>query len=153
MNCKKTIDRHKRNPEDHVCGEWQCGACKQFVNTDHLCYLRALECKENNPRYIFFDFECTQEDTMCCEEGYLLQKNPECVICCNEIDPCLECSVCANCRNSWCGKPQHKPNLVVTQKVCEECIDQELAPRSKCDNCGTRCKKCKKNGLYPKKIH
>lgn len=83
MTCKKIIDRHKRRPEDHFCAEWQCQACKQFVDVDHLCYMRALECKEKKPRYIFFDFECTHNDGLCCAEGYAMNKNPECVQCNN----------------------------------------------------------------------
>lgn len=73
-----------------------------------------------------------------------MNKNPECVQCNNNNDPCLECALCINCQQSWCGKFQHRPNLVVAQKVCEKCIDQVFIPGSRCDNCGTRCRKCDK---------
>lgn len=89
-----------------------------------------------------FDFECTQNDVLCCAEGYAMNKNPECVQCNNNNDPCLECALCINCQQSWCEKFQHRPNLVVAQKVCEKCIDQVFIPGSRCDNCGTRCRKC-----------
>lgn len=141
---KKTLDRCKRKPEDHICGEWQCEACKRFVTGPHLCYIRSRECKEKKPRYIFFDFECIQEDLLHCKDGYSMKRNDECVQCSNSPEPCMECCKCVNCHQSWCGKSQHKPNLVVAQTVCEECFGQELTPNSKCDNCGTRCKKCNK---------
>lgn len=138
---KKIVDRHLRRPEDHFSGEWQCQACKQFVNVDHLCYMRALECKAKKPRYIFYDFECTQKDVLCCEEGYSMTRNPNCIQC-NNTESCLECALCTNCQQSWCGKFQHIPNLVVAQKVCEKRITGQVDTESKCDNCGTRRGKC-----------
>ena len=39
----------------------------------------------------------------------------------------------------------HIPNLVVVQSICENCLNvTRVKPNSKCEVCGSRCKKCNK---------
>ena len=68
--------------------------------------------------FIFFDFECTQDDLLQCEKAYM----PDIY------------GKCQNCLKSSCGTFEHKPNLCVTQKVCTECIKHKAS----CIECGKR---------------
>lgn len=140
--CKKIVDTRKRNPVDHFCGEWLCKCCKNYVDTDHLCFIRALEQKDPCQKFIFFDFECTQDGLMQCSEGYNPKVKTGCGACDESPIPCKDCSTCRNCENNTCGKKLHEPNLVVSQTVCNSCIDEDITPESKCSDCGSRCKKC-----------
>lgn len=74
--------------------------------------------EENASTYIFFDFECTQDDQLECSLGY----NPD------------EKGKYQNCLQSICGSYEHKPNLCVVQKVCTVYMNIEMA----CDSCGQR---------------
>ncbi|CAC5385639.1 unnamed protein product [Mytilus coruscus] len=84
---------HKK---EHKCGEIYCKICKDFFEVGHLCFMlpvvgdrqQNLKGTENtNPDYedtsmtveesdtkrqiyIFFDFECTQDDLLECADGY-----------------------------------------------------------------------------------
>ena len=62
VGCMKVLDRKVRDPKDHVCEERWCKSCKKYGFNDHMCYMRAIENKRSLPRFIFFDFECTQSD-------------------------------------------------------------------------------------------
>ena len=73
--------------------------------------------------FIFFYFECTQDDYMQCERGYEKQTKGR---------------RCANCKQSWCGTKQHRPNLCVAHKVCENCMDENVNEKSWCDHCGKK---------------
>jgi len=131
-----------RTPEDHLCGEYKCQSCGRYVLNDHQCYVRATPTEEEHiPKFIFFDLECTQDDVLQCEEGYLTHKIPSCQQC-KEGSPCKSCTLCQNCTNSWCGKMEHRPNLLVAHTVCPKCIAKELTPKYKCKSCGTRCETC-----------
>jgi hypothetical protein len=128
-NCDQTVnmDRHKKA---HVCHEIYCKTCKDFVTEEHLCYMQPVtdnptpseKCKEKDEcmSYIFFDFECTQDEILQCEEGYTEVKNGK----------------CGHCKKSWCGSNQHRPNLCVAQKVCGLCLQYPVTPKSTCRACG-----------------
>jgi len=140
--CRKTLHVEDRTPEDHLCGEYKCQSCARYVLNDHQCYVRATPIEEEHiPKFIFFYFECTQDDVLQCEEGYLTHKIPSCQQC-KEGSPCKSCTLCQNCTNSWCGKMEHRPNLLVAHTVCPKCIAKELTPKYKCKSCGTRCETC-----------
>ena len=115
-------------------------------SVSHHCYIRSIGSKESLPRYIFFDFETTQEDeVMQCKYGYVAIKDPNCSKCKEQSKVCTQCSLCKNCLEHNCGKFMHEPNLVVASTVCEFCInDDSTASESKCDFCGSRCKHCNK---------
>jgi hypothetical protein len=74
--------------------------------------------RENAKTFIFFDFECTQDDFVQCEMNY----NPDVF------------GKCKNCFKSNCGVYEHRPNLCVVQKVCTICMDKD----TECENCGKR---------------
>ena len=60
--CKKYLERSKRSPDKHVCGEWLCTCCKRWVlDINHRCYLQRIAPKDPSDKLIFFDFECTQD--------------------------------------------------------------------------------------------
>ncbi|XP_069109808.1 uncharacterized protein [Argopecten irradians] len=142
--CKRLVETRKRNPEEHECGEWQCQCCKEYVHVGHLCYVRALEPKKSSSKFIFFDFECSQEDDVIqCEDHHAAERNPECPVCKDMQIPCKECVKCIHCRQSWCGKFRHTPNLVIAHTVCELCKDEAL--EFKCEQCGYRCSRCQEN--------
>ncbi len=58
--CKKVLDRNKHPPEKHKCGDYECKSCGQVVGKDHKCYLFPKPIKPFSEKYIFFDFEATQ---------------------------------------------------------------------------------------------
>ena len=47
--------------EDHVCGEKWCSNCDCKVDKDHQCYMMPKNIKESSEKYIYFDFEATQD--------------------------------------------------------------------------------------------
>ena len=143
--CYKVVNVEKRKKEEHQCGEYYCSSCEIYVLEDHLCYLRAIPAKEDFiPKFIYFDFECSQDSRMECSEGYKPTTCKECT----DNTPCKSCSKCHNCQTSWCGKATHKPNFVVAHTVCPKCIDKNLEPDSICKGCGTRCSECDNTDLY-----
>ena len=141
MPCKRALNVQKRSPEEHVCGEKFCKSCQEYVNNDHLCYHRALLPPGNvSFKYIFFDFECTQDGIMQCTEGYSAPRSKRSKDCRPLAEKCQSCKNCINCLTLSCGRPVHQPNLVVAQKLCNVCQKEPLA--QKCDNCGNRCERC-----------
>lgn len=94
----------------HDCHEKYCKKCKDVFNEDHQCYMQPVDNKEKTIKgqdrkqhttYIFFDFECTQDDVIQCDTVY----NPN------------ENGKCTYCLKSWCGTFEHRPNLCVAHKV------------------------------------
>jgi len=71
--------------------------------------------------YIFFDFECTQDDLIHCETGY--QRGQDSI-------------KGVNCKKSNCGTFEHKQNVCVSHKVCSECFYTDVTPDSTCQYCG-----------------
>lgn len=128
-DCNQLINRSKHK-KAHLCGEMYCKTCKDYFSDDHLCYMIPVEAKEeienNNKKekkdskYIFFDFECTQDSRLECCDGYLPDSN----------------NICVNCRKSWCGSMEHTPNLCVAHKVCSSCMEYDVTSWSKCSKCG-----------------
>ena len=60
----------KRKKEAHECGEYLCSSWDKYVMYDHKCYLRSTPAKEDfKPRFILFDFECSQDEIAECGEG------------------------------------------------------------------------------------
>ena len=149
LKCHSIINRLKRGPAEHVCGEYSCKNCHQFVTGLHLCYQRYSPPKNTNEKFIFYDFESRQDEMEQCPEGYL--KPEPCKSHAESQSNCRMCSLCVRCRNSWCGKFKHVANFAIAQTVCSLCIKSEISKSSRCVGCGTRCQKCKakdKNGNF-----
>ena len=49
------------HPDDHRCGDYYCRNCKAFVSKDHKCYMVATPIKKKCDKYLFSDYESTQE--------------------------------------------------------------------------------------------
>ena len=63
---------------------------------DHKCYLRATPAKEHFiPKFIFFDFECSQDEITVCNEGYVSNSKLNCKDC-QPPDVRKSCSKCQN---------------------------------------------------------
>ena len=129
--CSQTVNT-KMHRRPHECGEKYCTVCKDYVDQEHRCYMQP-EIKEDEsskleddnftkPKaYIFFDFECTQDEVFQCQKGYVKRE---------------ESKVCINCKQSRCGTHRHIPNLCIAHKVCEICMNQDVNEDSHCSNCG-----------------
>lgn len=85
----------KMHKKEHQCGEVYCKTCKDFYEVGHLCFMhpveghrqlkqkghgnahpetdKSVDVEESDAKpqvYIFFDFECTQDDLLECTDGY-----------------------------------------------------------------------------------
>ena len=139
--CSKIIDKTKRDVKSHICGEWFCQCCQEYVVNDHLCYYRIKKPIETSGRFLFYDFETCQNEVVTCEKGYLNRPVNGCSAC----EPghlCARCRRCRNCKKTYCGLQRHIPNYVVSQTACNECKDEIFTPASLCANCGDRCSIC-----------
>ena len=105
-----------------------------WVTGNHRCDLFLEEPKKQLQKFIFFDFEATQDTIAQCTDCY----NPK--NCCST--PCQDCHKCQRCFKSWCGQPRHVPNFVVAQVVCNYCLDKPMDAWRTCAHCGTRCPDC-----------
>ncbi|XP_046583717.1 uncharacterized protein LOC124290921 isoform X2 [Haliotis rubra] len=90
-----------------------------FNNTTHGgIILTPNEEDEAKIKFIFYDFECRQDEQLMREEGFSPQG--PCPTC--PVDNCPhQSSTCQHCHQSWCGKCQHVPNYLVAQSVCPVC--------------------------------
>ena len=141
--CKRSYERVKESPDNHNCNSYHCRTCKQSVPLDHLCYLRAIPKKETTGKFIFFDFECTQDTMKECEAGYCPKPQENCFKCKQSAGTCADCRLCRACDYSFCGTMMHMPNLVVSQSSCSHCKDKMFDfETSKCVYCGSRCSLC-----------
>ena len=76
-NCDQIVNMklHKRS---HECGEHYCQTCKDFFADDQQCYVQPVDGTinrysrryQNKSKYIYFDFESTQDCLLQFEEGY-----------------------------------------------------------------------------------
>jgi hypothetical protein len=55
QTCSATVERERQ--DEHRCGEHVCRICKEFVLSDHLCYMQNEPPKSPNDKLIFYDFE------------------------------------------------------------------------------------------------
>ena len=137
--CKKAVEVSKFKPEDHDCSERYCSTCCSMVQFDHLCHQRSNEYRDTSEyRHLYYDFECRQDSPHECKYGYSLDADRRCPSCQALPEQCPACKRCTNCNVASCGLPEHKPNYVVLQKVCNECENSPLTEI--CTNCGDRQK-------------
>lgn len=55
------IAKTPRTPDIHRCGFRVCRNCDQYKIYNHECYMQNTELKEPSEKYVFFDFESTQD--------------------------------------------------------------------------------------------
>ncbi|MCG8622527.1 MAG: DNA polymerase [Proteobacteria bacterium] len=110
--------------DNHECGQVKCYVCSttHMDHEQHLCYLRSNSSDEEPEKFIFYDFECTQEDgkhvpnfvvaqSICpnCEEESVTEK-ATCNNCGSRCDLCKQFNKTENeyerypCKG--CGKRQ-----------------------------------------------
>ena len=144
QKCQKVIDLKKQSLDEHKCGQYQCQCCREFVDEDHLCFLRRRSPKSTSGKFLYFDFETMQDGIFECDVGY----NPSDKSCgnCSPDKKCTNCKRCTNCRKSNCGRNTHQVNLVVCQMVCDLCKDDPLIEEAKCSSCGDLCLDCQHLG-------
>ena len=121
-DCSQVINRKKQKKE-HKCGEVFCKTHDDYFLPGHQCYMKTKyldQLVDKTVTYIFWDFECTQDDVFQCEKGY-------------KFDPLTK--RCINCKKSKYSSLQHKPNLCVAHKVCSLCIDKEVTSDRVCQKC------------------
>ena len=63
--CKILYDSKRFDRNTHICGDFWCGNCKCVAHKDHKCYMMPKDAKTGSEKYIFFDFECSQNDKDC----------------------------------------------------------------------------------------
>lgn len=140
--CKKVVDLRIQPLSEHKCGQYRCKCCNEFVDQDHLCYLRRRGMKCTSGKFIFFDCETMQESVYQCDAGYTPPLvNDSCEECSQEAK-CSKCKRCTACKTSNCGRNVHQVNLIVSQSVCDLCKDQPLKAGAKCGSCGDLCRDC-----------
>ena len=123
LECKTVLDLSQRKKEDHICWEFKCNYCSNYYTGNHLCYLRIREAKKSSCKYIFFDFECTQE-TGIHEANYLVAQTV-CSSCIEE--PCEADSTCQSC-GTRCRKCNHrdKKSGEYSHQPCDGCAKREV---------------------------
>jgi len=58
--CFKVFKVKIRKREDHRCDEVYCSNCEDWYIGEHKCYMKRLDLKQSDDKYIFFDFETMQ---------------------------------------------------------------------------------------------
>ena len=144
-DCCTVLQRKKRQPELHQCGEHLCPSCQKYVVGRHLCYQRSEQAKSANSRCVWLDYESRQDSLYACPLGY--SKPAKCSQGCPDDTLCQKCTLCQNCQDTACGQcTVHTPNYCICITSCEACIDdpEPLGKHSKCPHCGSRCATCNK---------
>ena len=122
-DCGVSVKRDNRNIDIHECGETMCKVCHQYVSgyEQHLCYMRAFTSDVEPDKFIFYDFECTQEDGVHTPNFVVAQS-----ICSHcESEPVDDQAICFNC-GSRC-------------EMCNKYNNQEKEwERYPCKGCGKR---------------
>ncbi len=142
-HCNKRFRTCRRPRETHHCGEYYCQSCERFFMERHECYIRAAKKPQRKKHekdrvMIFFDIETRQTTVEQCEKGTFLPQT-RCEQCNTDPVPCTNCSRCLNCKSTSCGSFKHEANLVVAQKVCDNCVRRPFSRVHKCATCGDRC--------------
>ena len=119
--CGAGMKRHEQN--SHECGEMKCGNCMKsyMINEEHLCYMRNFTSNLNPDKFIFYDFECTQESGK--HEPNFVVAHSICSEC--EDYPVTKTATCKNC-GSRC---------ILCDSYNEKEKDWEREP---CRGCGKR---------------
>ena len=105
LDCGVSLKKDQRKAEMHECGEFHCNVCNEYYpDEDHQCYMRAISSEQGHDKFIYYDFECQQDN----DKG---EHIPNFVVAhnvCKECEQdCIDADAkCNNCgaRCNYCGK-------------------------------------------------
>ena len=61
--CGVTLKVEKSKPHFHQCGEMYCSNCDGYhMEENHKCYMREITPNDVSDKFIFYDFECHQNN-------------------------------------------------------------------------------------------
>ena len=124
--CGITLKTDKRTSTEHECGESLCNICQQYYDGDyHQCYLRSIEPEDKNDKFIFYDFECQQDNEK-------KQHIPNYVVSQSSCNECEEENVTPTAKCYNCGS-----RCDMCNQYNKELKEYERMP---CDGCGFRQK-------------
>jgi hypothetical protein len=131
--------------KNHACGETWCSVCNQYFLDRHRCFMKIEKERESANKFIFFDFECMQEDDIhkpnlvvcqtCCSlcEGFSVKELSHCDNCgfrcqaCsfwNKKEKTFEKSPCA--LSARCGKRRfHWYGVDTRDKFCNWLLSEQ----------------------------
>ena len=123
--CEVSLKRDSRKPEEHECGEVKCKVCHEYYldQDNHYCHMRAFTSDVKPEKFIFYDFECMQEDG---------KHIPNLVVAHSICSKCESRPVTATDKCSYCGS-----RCAFCNKYNSEEQDYERNP---CEGCGHRQK-------------
>ena len=108
-NCRKILEKSKRKPEDHRCGEWKC------KNSTNTCAISINLSRK--PRRIIENLSSTTSKRHKTKwyrvPRGIRQQDSRAKKCTADCSICNKCRICSNCRQSWCGLEEHKVNYAV----------------------------------------
>ncbi|GFW64856.1 uncharacterized protein TNCV_3067131 [Trichonephila clavipes] len=87
LKCKRILNKIKRKPEDHVCGERLCDNCREWVDKDRKCYM-----KMKNAKGGLCEYSCSK-----------MGKERLCV-CCKKTEACLKTCQKLLKHPDWCDQ-------------------------------------------------
>ena len=94
--CGINLKTDKRNPVEHQCGECLCNICEQYYDGDyHQCYMRSIHPEDSNDKFIFYDFECQQDNEKKQHIPNYVVAHSSCNVC--EKNVITDESKCHNC--------------------------------------------------------
>ena len=122
QKCKSVLQMTQRSRVDHRCWEFKCKSCQGYHLGEHLCYLRIRQPLERPCKYVFFDFECTQESGVHVPNFVVAQT--VCQLCLeNPLDPDSKCHSCGS-RCSQCDQMDPKSGEY-SKEPCDGCAKRE----------------------------
>ena len=91
--CSIVLVKLERAPELHECGEIKCPICQQYYLEYHRCYLRSQIKTFQPEKFLFYDFESTQENGI--HIPNLVVAHSVCESC--EKEPVTDQNTCSEC--------------------------------------------------------
>jgi len=122
-DCGIILKTSQRTSKEHECGETQCSVCFEYYIGDHLCYMRAVSSSNSPQRFIFYDFECTQDEGEHIP-NYVVAHSicPDCED--NPVTPKATCDSCGH-RCFLCNELDSKTGKFV-RDPCKNCGKREV---------------------------
>ena len=122
--CHVTLKRSERAISSHKCGEMKCNVCQQYhMDSNHLCYMRSIDSESKHDKFIFYDYECHQEDGI--HRPNFVVAHSICSFC--EHEPVTELAKCNNCgsRCPLCDSFNKKENEF-EKNPCDTCGHRQV---------------------------